>query len=267
MKKYLSYLKMRFIGSLQYRAAALAGIITQLIWGVMLILMFDAFYRAAPESFPMEFSQLSSYIWLGQAFFSMFVLWSFDNDIFDSISSGNIAYELSRPLDIYGLWFVKNMAMRMANATLRSIPMLILASLLPYPFGLSLPESPLHFLIFILSFVLAFLLVVALLMIVYISAFFTVSPMGTKIIVTTVGDFFAGVVIPIPFFPEWLQPVFYSLPFAYMQSSPFLIYSGQMSLDKALLCLLGQIVWIAVLVMIGKLMLIKALKRVVVQGG
>jgi len=145
--------------------------------------------------------------------------------------------------------------------------MLLLAALLPYPYGLSLPQSPWHFLLFIISFVLAFLLVVALLMLVYISAFFTTSPMGTKIIVTTVGDFFAGVIIPIPFFPEWLQPLFYALPFAYMQSSPFLIYSGQMSLNEASFLLLGQLTWILILVILGKLMLTKALKRVVVQGG
>ena len=267
MRKYLSYFKMRFIGSLQYRAAAVAGIVTQIAWGVMLILMYNAFYKSAPGSFPMEFSQLSSYIWLSQAFFSMFALWFFDEDIFSSISSGNIAYELSRPLDLYGLWFSKNMAMRLAKAVLRSVPMLVLAALLPYPYGLSLPESPWHFALFAISFLLAFILVVALLMLVYISAFFTVSPMGTKIIVTTVGDFFAGVIIPIPFFPDWLEPVFYALPFAYMQSSPFLIYSGQMAINEAIFCILGQFVWIIVLVVIGKLILSKALKRVVVQGG
>ena len=267
MKKYLSYFKMRFIGSLQYRAAAIAGIATQIAWGVMLILMYRAFYNASPESFPMEFSQLSSYVWLSQAFFSMFALWFFDEDIFSSISSGNIAYELSRPLDLYGLWFVKNLAMRLAKATLRSVPMIVLAAFLPYPFGLSLPASLLHFLAFVLSFVLAFFLVVALLMLVYISAFYTVSPMGTKIIVTTVGDFFAGVIIPIPFFPDWLEPLFYALPFAYMQSSPFLIYSGQMPIDTAWLCVLGQLAWLVILTATGKLILTKALKRVVVQGG
>ena len=111
------------------------------------------------------------------------------------------------------------------------------------------------------------MLLTSALMIIYISAFFTVSPQGTKIIVTTVGDFFAGVIIPIPFFPEWLQPLFYALPFAYMQSSPFLIYVGHTSLAESLYLLVGQVFWLAVLLLIGKLMLSTALKRVVVQGG
>ena len=267
MRKYLSYFKIRYIVALQYRAAALAGIVTQIAWGFMLLLSYFAFYKSGANNFPMDFEELSSYIWLSQAFFSMFVLWSFDEDIFSSIASGDIAYELSRPLDLYWLWYVKNMAMRTAKASLRAVPMLIIAAFLPAPFGLSLPASPLRFLLFLASFLLAFMLLTSVLMIIYISAFFTVSPQGTKIIVTTVGDFFAGVIIPIPFFPEWLQPLFYALPFAYMQSSPFLIYVGHTSLIESLYFLVGQVFWLAVLLLIGKLMLSKALKRVVVQGG
>ena len=39
---------------LQYRAAALAGIVTQFAWGFLEILMFRAFYRADASAFPMD---------------------------------------------------------------------------------------------------------------------------------------------------------------------------------------------------------------------
>ena len=68
MKKYWSFFRMRFLGSLQYRAAAWAGIATQFAWGFMQLLMYRAFYEAGPAAFPMEFSQLATYIWLQQAF-------------------------------------------------------------------------------------------------------------------------------------------------------------------------------------------------------
>ena len=52
MKKYWSFFRMRFLGGLQYRAAALAGCITQFAWGFLEILMFHAFYRAdSPGAF------------------------------------------------------------------------------------------------------------------------------------------------------------------------------------------------------------------------
>lgn len=99
MKKYLSFFRIRFINGLQYRIAAYAGIATQFAWGFMQILIFKAFYKENAHSFPMEFSQLTSYIWMQQAFLALFMSWYFDNDIFMIITNGNIAYELSRPMD------------------------------------------------------------------------------------------------------------------------------------------------------------------------
>ena len=40
MKKYLSFFRLRFNTGLQYRAAALAGIVTQFFWGCLLYTSF-----------------------------------------------------------------------------------------------------------------------------------------------------------------------------------------------------------------------------------
>ena len=66
--KYLSFFRLRFAMGLQYRTAALAGIVTQFVWGFMEIMIFKAFYRADAASFPMSFQATVSYIWLQQAF-------------------------------------------------------------------------------------------------------------------------------------------------------------------------------------------------------
>ena len=52
-RKYLAFFRLRFSVGLQYRTAALAGIVTQFVWGSMEVLMFRAFYRSDPGSFPM----------------------------------------------------------------------------------------------------------------------------------------------------------------------------------------------------------------------
>ncbi len=68
MRKYLSFFRLRFVMGMQYRAAALAGISTQLFWGLMETMVFIAFYRADAEVFPMALSATVSYVWLQQAF-------------------------------------------------------------------------------------------------------------------------------------------------------------------------------------------------------
>ena len=267
MKQYLSFFRIRFVAGLQYRAAAWAGVATQFAWGGMTILMFWAFYQNGGNSFPMTFPQLSSYIWMQQAFLAMFMAWFFDNEIFESITSGNIAYELCRPCDIYAMWFAKNMAIRLSRMVLRCLPILLVAAVLPSPFNITLPPDWPSAVLFLISVLLGFLVLIAFSMLIYISAFYTISPMGIRFLATSVTEFFAGAVVPIPFFPETLQPVIYALPFASMQNTPFLIYTGHISGTAALQSIALQIVWFAVLLTVGRILMRRALRNVVVQGG
>lgn len=267
MKKYLSFFKIRFLAGLQYRAAAWAGIATQFFWGAMTLLMFRAFYRTGADSFPMTFPELANYIWLQQAFLAMFMTWFYDNDIFDSITSGSISYELCRPIRLYTMWFVKNMAIRLSRVVLRCLPILILAVLLPAPFNLTPPPHLSSGLLALLSLMLGFLVLIAFNMLIYISAFYTLSAVGLKNISTTVMEFLSGAILPLPFFPSALQPVLKVLPFASIQSTPFLIYSGHFEGAALTAGLALQAVWLIVLLSVGWLLMQRALKKVVVQGG
>ncbi|MCL2821213.1 MAG: ABC transporter permease, partial [Oscillospiraceae bacterium] len=134
MKTYLSLIKMRFINGLQYRAAALAGIATQFAFGFMFISMYLAFYRTNPDAFPMEISQIVSYIWIQQAFLGMYMTWLFEMDIFSDITSGQVSYDLAKPFDIYGKWFCQCTARRLSITLLRCFPIIIVGFLLPYPY-------------------------------------------------------------------------------------------------------------------------------------
>ena len=120
MRPYAAVLRMRFTAGLQYRAAALAGLIMQFAWGFMQLLAFQAFYRADAAAFSMTFQQMASYIWLQQALLALFMSWFFDADIFESILSGSIAYELARPVDLYSRWFCQSAGTRLAKAALRA---------------------------------------------------------------------------------------------------------------------------------------------------
>ncbi|NLO39750.1 MAG: ABC transporter permease [Ruminiclostridium sp.] len=267
MRKYISFFRMRFINGLQYRTAAYAGIATQFAWGFMEILMFRAFYAANPEAFPMEFSQLSSYIWLQQALLALFMTWFLENDIFSAITSGNVAYELVRPMNLYRMWFVKNLASRLSKAVLRCMPILLVAAFLPAPYNISLPSGFPEFIWFSVSLVLGFLIVVAFCMLVYIATFYTMSPMGVRLIAVTMVEFFSGAVIPIPFFPDKIRLVFELLPFASMQNMPLRIYSGNITGNEVLTGIALQVFWLVVMLATGRLLMGRALKRVVIQGG
>lgn len=267
MKKYWSFLRIRFLNGLQYRVAAAAGISTQFVWGAMEILMFRAFYQADPTAFPMTFPALASYIWLQQAFLALYMPWLWETDLFDSITNGNVSYELCRPVRLYNMWFVKTASTRLSRAALRCMPVLLLASLLPDPYNLSAPPNLAVFLLFLLSMGLAFLVTLTFNMVVYMSAFYTHNSRGTRMVVTSLADFLNGSVIPLPFLPDKLGSLISLLPFAAMQNVPYRIYSQDLCGPAMWKALSLQVVWFFVLFGVGRAMEARAMRRVVVQGG
>lgn len=267
MRAYVSIFKMRLMNGLQYRIAALAGVATQFFWGFMFIMIYEAFYQNAAVNQPISLNQLIDYIWLQQAFLVFVMLWFRDGEIFSLITTGNIAYELCRPCSIYGFWYTKLIAQRISGAILRCSPIIIIAFLLPEPYKLSIPPSIAAMLLFMITLMLGLLVLVSISMFIYISVFVTMSPVGSLLMIGVLGEFFAGMIIPIPLMPLWLQKIAYILPFRLASDLPFRVYSGNISVSDALSSILIQISWLTVLVVIGKVLLGKALKKVVVQGG
>lgn len=267
MSKYLSFFRLRFVMGLQYRAAALAGIVTQFLWGFMEILVYKAFYEANANAFPMTFQAIISYIWMQQAFLAFFMAWFMEEEIFDSIVSGNIAYELCRPINIYNMWFSRSVANRLSRALLRSFPILIVAVFLPKPYGLTAPANLTVFLLFLVTIIMGLLVTVAFCMLIYVLTFFTVSPLGLRMLFISSVEFFSGAVIPLPFFPDKIKAVMEFLPFASMQNVPLRIYSGNLAGTQRLQAIILQIIWLGILVGFGKLLCNIAEKRVTVQGG
>lgn len=267
MKKYFSFFQLRFVMGLQYRAAALAGITTQFAWGFMEIMVFRAFYRTDPAAFPMSFSATVSYVWLQQAFLALYAVWMMENEIFDAIVDGNIAYELCRPINIYNMWYARSTANRMSRAVLRCFPVLLVAALVPQPYGMNAPASPGHFMLFLLTLVLGLAVTVSFSMLIYVLTFFTISPQGLRIFFMSTMEFFAGAVIPLPFFPDKVRQIMELLPFASMQNVSLRIYSGSMSGAEMRRAVILQVFWLIAVTAAGKLLCRLAERRITVQGG
>jgi ABC-2 type transport system permease protein len=128
LRPYLAVITARFRMLLQYRVAALAGFATQLFWGLIKLMVFAALYRSVSAPLPMTFEQLVVYVWLGQALLAL-LPWNVDGEIAKDVRSGRVAYELLRPLDLYGFWFARTLAFRAAPTLLRMIPMIAFAYL------------------------------------------------------------------------------------------------------------------------------------------
>ena len=268
MKKYLAFFRIRFQTGLQYRAAAWGGVLTQFAWGFLYLLLYHAFYTANPGAYPMSQAATSSYVWLNQGFLMLFAIWAgTDHEVLGSIMSGQIAVELLRPMDLYTMWMLRAFAIRTSQALLRCLPILVVASLLPEPWGLRLPPDPGAGALFLLSAVLSVTLVAAMNMLIYAMLFYTVSGTGLRTIVNTLVDFCSGGILPLPFFPDGLRQALELSPFGAVQNVCLRIYSGDIAGADAGQRIALQLFWCAALIGLGKWLFARCRSRVVVQGG
>jgi len=271
MTPYPSIVAVRFKMLLQYRAAAWAGFTTQLFWGFIKVMVFAAFFASTTAVQPMSFEQVLVYVWLGQALLAL-LPWNVDQELAEQIRSGGVAYELLRPLDLYGYWFARTLAFRAAPASLRMLPMLFV-TLLVLPlvglddWALPLPPDWQSAVCFCLAVAGMLALSTAFTMIMHIALMWTISGEGFNRLMPGIVPVFAGLIIPLPLFPDWLQPFLYWQPFRGMADVPFRIYSGHIPVADVPLELLNQWLWFLVLVVFGYWLLNRARRQLVVQGG
>ncbi len=263
MRPYVAILSARFRMLLQYRAAAIAGFGTQLFWGLIRVMIFEAFYRSSSASQPMTAAEVVTYVWLGQALLGM-IPWNPDRDVQAMVRTGVVAYEMVRPLDLYTFWFARAIALRSAPTILRSVPLFALAIAF---FEMSPPVSWAAFGAWSLATVGALLLSAAITTLITISLMWTVSGDGIGGLIPISVLIFSGMIVPLPLFPDWAQSMLAALPFRGLVDAPFRLYMGHIPPSGVLGVLAHQIVWIGIFVAAGKLALARGTRRLVVQGG
>ena len=265
MKSYLGMFKMSFKGELQYRAKAISGVLTQFFWGIMYVYLYTAFMGGdVIDGF--SIAQMASYVWLGQAFFALRYIDVPPNSA-KEIENGDVCYKFTKPIDLYNQWFAENLGYKLSSALLRSPLIIIVSLLLPSSCGLMLPVSFPAFVLFVVALIVGVFTMCAIAMIAVALIFKTVSAKGVVTIVHTVTGLLGGLFIPLPLMPEAVQNVLNYLPFRFITDLPLRIYIGNVSCLSALMYIGIALVWLVALIAIGKLLLKKATRNVVIQGG
>jgi len=76
-----------------------------------------------------------------------------------------------------------------------------------------------------------------------------------------------GHLVPVHFFPDWLQAVAYATPFPSMVQTPVDLVTGQATGLKAAGLVLAQVAWAVGALLLGRVVLVRATRKLVLQGG
>jgi ABC-2 type transport system permease protein len=239
---------------MQYRAAALAGLITQVFWGFIRMMIFEALYLGSGRPQPMTLAQVISYTWLGQAFFRL-LPWAPDPDVRQAVRTGSVAVELVRPVDLYAMWYGRALASVAAPAALRAVPLMALALAF---FGLTLPGTPAAALAWAAASFAALQSVCLL---------WSVSGEGLAQLVPLTVFVLSGLVVPIPLLPEPVIRVMEVLPFCGIMDTPLRLWSGHLPASAAPALMAHQLAWTLAIVLFGRWLLRRFLDGLEIHGG
>lgn len=270
MRALIGIFRMRAGLFLNYRMAAIAGVGTQLFFGMVMVMTYHAFYGSNSSGtiseLPMTLVQTTTYIWLGQGLLGL-LPWNGDREIQGMIRNGDFAYELVRPIDLYYLWSARMLAQRVVPTILKSIPLFFIVGIFGQEaYGISGPVDFAGGIYFAMTLFSGVLLGVTISNLITISVLFTIGD-GIERLLPAVVTIFSGLVIPLAFFPDYIQGFLRLLPFSGVADAPYRFYIGLYGMSDLGLVLLHQFIWTLLLGILGRRMMQKASRRIVVQGG
>ncbi|MCL2664704.1 MAG: hypothetical protein FWE82_03750 [Defluviitaleaceae bacterium] len=256
--------------ALQYNVAWLANSLVGTFWGLIEITVYTVFFTYANASYvqsaALTLAQTVSYVWLAQAFFVSNAMMGMDGEIVGKINSGDIGFELCRPMDLYTYWYAKIFGGRFAPLVWRGLPVLLVGMVLPASYRISGPASIGGLLLMIISMLAAMLLSVAfnmLLLSVRIGIAWGDGPVNMILL-------FAGVLsggyLPLQLWPDFMQKFLLFQPFAGYMDIPLRFYVGSANMRDAWQILV-QMGWTAIFILLGRAVMKSRLKSVVIQGG
>ncbi|MFD7656256.1 ABC transporter permease [Actinosynnema sp. NPDC059797] len=241
-----------------YRQAMLAGMATNVVFGMLRLAVLGAAVSQGPIA-GYDLATTSTYTWLGQGLIAFVVLWG-DKQLAERIRSGDVVVDLHRPWHLQLALFAEDVGRgAYALVTRFAPPMAFGALLFPFrwPEAAALPA-------FAVSLALALTTSFGLRFLLNATTFWLLDNRGLHALYTVSTWLLCGLTVPLAFFPDWARTALWFTPFPAVLQSPIDVF---LSLAPQWTTLAHQAFWAVAVMVAGHLVLNRAVRKVVVQGG
>ena len=247
-----------------YRQAAVAGVFVNTVFGVIkLSILLGVAESAGGTVAGYDPASLSTYAWVSQAMIAVVMIFGW-TELADRVRTGDIAVDLARPVDLQLSWLAADLGRGAWGLVSRAaIPILFGAVF----FGFHWPTDPTAVALLPLSLLLAVCVSFAMRFMLNLLAFWLTEIRGLVLLYVLVAGLLGGHLVPVQLFPEWLQTVAYATPFPAMVQFTIDLVTGQATGWAAVGRVVVQLAWAVVLLLAGRVVLARATRRLVVQGG
>ena len=259
----LQIVKVSFMEQVAFRVNTVMIVIAYPIIVFANYFLFGSLYDHSEEIAGYAFPEIFTYIsvvWFVRTFYAARI----ERIIGSKIRNGDISLDLLRPLRISAIYFslaVGKVAHRILFITLPvALICLLLEPLLP-------PAGLVSFLFFLWSVLCGFLYTFLIGYAVGISCFHLGYHIDLTWTVELVIGLLSGLVVPLRFFPQWLETIVLLLPFHHLYYTPAQAYIGEIPPSDFGAVFLSQMFGLLILFAVAKAVEITGFRKLVIQGG
>jgi ABC-2 type transport system permease protein len=259
VRSYVALLGAGFQRQTTYRLALAAGLATNAFFGLVRTAVFFALYREREQVAGLDLAEALTYVWVLEGLFA--VVWApWVWELAEAIRSGEFVVELLRPGDLYLRQLAFDLGRTLSVLVTRTAPSIAVAALL---LPLHLPSTPGGLAMLAVSLLLTAVVSFQFRFLFGSAAFWTPDYRSIFMLIFPALWLVSGFVIPVDFFPGWLRALVDWSPLIPLLTAPVRVATGR----APVLAVSGQVAWVAVLWLAGRLTLAMASRRLVVHGG
>jgi viologen exporter family transport system permease protein len=235
-----------------YRQASLAGLTANIVFGLLRAAVLTAVLTERGTVAGYDLAAAITYVWLGQGLLGVVLLWG-DTELSRRIRTGDVVVDLGRPWDLQLALLVTDLGRACHAVLIRMLPPLAIGALF-FPFRW--PERPETAALFAVSVALAVGVSFGVRFLINAIAFWLLDVRGVIAVWGVVGGMLSGLILPLSWFPGWAQSL--------LSWTPIDVFTERGDVAALLATQLG---WAVFLFLVGRLVLVRGSRRLVVQGG
>jgi ABC-2 type transport system permease protein len=263
MSRYYEFARIAFVKMLAYRLRYVTGIVTYFLNVTVYYFIWRAIYSNSPNVAGFDLRQIVTYVAVGWMIRS-FYFNNVDRDIATEVLEGKIAVNLIKPVDPQFMYIAQALGEAFFRACMFTLPISLVVVVI-YP--IKAPASITAGILFVISCLLSLLIFTLVNFIVGTAALELHSIVGVIRAKYFILEFTSGLLLPLTFFPGWLQKALVFLPFPQISWTPLQIYLGRVSGTGAFASLGVQAVWVTILLLLGRLWWNYSTRRLSILGG
>lgn len=263
-RKYLLVANLAMQRALAYRASYVVGAFTGLFQVGILFYLWRAFYANQSEVGGYGWAEIRTYLFLTFVL-NLLITFQTEGQMSAGIRDGSIAMDLIKPIDYQRARLAEAGGAAIMEGVVFGIGASAIAVLL---FRIAPPNGGLAAVPLVaVAIVGAFLLKFLLAFLTGICCFWTTNVVGLITARNTITLFFSGGLVPLAFFPDWLERLALFLPFQGTIHTPVAIYLGRAVGVEAYGALAVQFGWVALLWWAARLLFRVGVRNVTIHGG